>query len=543
MSLFFIIKLSSYIYLLTSILIPTQLINLTAQFLSLVLVQPLAYSDILPHVTKCIVLLARFVVLYTILGGNAIYSLLKKEERETNPIIIKKSKDAPTINKATPADDVSLLHSSAADTKLKLNTAEERTEETTVKAIIKNDEESTIKSNNNNNTPNPLHPPLPPAQENLTPVSSEKIDAIEIEDNSVDAKNNKGTQQLVEPLNDTNKETNQFNLDEEIKSKSSPIPIKNSNGDGMTEGKPSAVKKTLAQDQLMINDSIPNTNNHVISADSDKDEKITEAVVPSLTTDNLLEEEELISTTTTSATVTPPAEPILSVDSTNERFYNNIIKKDSDIKSFSENVKNIFDGPPTTTPLPDQKHDSFVLPLSLDTNNYHSDKNDDIKINNDKQSIIPLQSSIEEMMSTATPALTPQAGSASSRRSSTASFNTSSLANKSRLQSALQKLSGPRQTTNSQQQQQQQQTTESVVMNPSHSSTSISNKSKSRFSSLRLTRKKSSGSIRNQPPQQQEEKHQHPELDVEVKPSTSSRLNNKLKKTTKRFSKLFTPST
>ncbi|CAO3626283.1 unnamed protein product [Mucor hiemalis] len=524
MSLFLIIKLSSYIYLLTSILLPTQTIDLTAQFLSLVLTQPIDYSNILPHVVKCIVLLVRFVVLYTILGGNAIYSLLKKEQREINPIS-KKSKEVrtPTINK-TPADDVS-LHS-FADSKLKLKTVEEKTEESTVIPIIKNDGYSTAKSNN---TPNP-----PPTQVNPTnPTSnSEESDAIEEDDKDVTI--NKETQQLLEPLHEVNKEMNQLNLDEEIKSKSSPLPIKNNNSDGMTEGKPSAVKKILAQDQLIKDNSIPDTTDHVISADADrfeKDEKKAEVVVPSFTPDNL-DEEELISTTTTSATVTPPTELVLSVDS-KEKFYNNIIKKDSDINSFSENVKNIFDGPPTT-PLPDQKHDSIVLPLSLDANNYHSSNNDDIKISNDKQPI-PLQSSIEEMMSTATPALTPQAGSASSRRSSTTSFNTSSPAAKSRLQSALQKLSGPRQTTNP-----QQQTTESVVMNPSHSSTSIS-KSKSRFSSIRLTRRKSSGSVLIQP--SQEEKHQHPELNVEVKPSTSSKLNNKLKKTTKRFSKLFAPST
>lgn len=251
-------------------------------------------------------------------------------------------------------------------------------------------------------------------------------------------------------------------------------------------------------------------------------EKKAEAIVPSFNkSDEYLDEDEQISTTTTSTTVTPPAERTMSVDS-KEEYYNNIIKKDSDIKSFSESVRNIFDGPPTT-PLPQQtqKSESILIPLPIDSE-YRNETNT-------KKPVVLSQGSTEEIMSTATPALTPHAGSTSSRRSSSASNNTS----KSRIQSALHKLSNPRPAP----QPPQQQTMEPIEMNTS-TSASIS-KSKSRFSSIRLTRKKSSGSVLNQV-EQSKALQPSPPVDIDVKPTKSSRLNNKLKKTSKRLSKLFT---
>jgi hypothetical protein len=300
----------------------------------------------------------------------------------------------------------------------------------------------------------------------------------------------------------------------------------------------------LVHDQLTKDNNIPTTTpaiKHVIpstNTTAEKDitmekepvqpEKITEATIPHPKSEDQQDEEEHHSITTTSTTITPPAEP--SSDDSKEQYYSEIIKKDSNIMSLSDNLQRIFDEPPST-PIP-----------QLDTNliDNVTQPNDGTIINHD----IKRHSSIEEMMSTPTPALTPpQANSTSSRRSSTTSSKSNSPAFKSRLQTAMQKVSaksGPRPSL-PQQPEQQQQILGPTIIDTSNSSSLLKDDKKSRFSSLRLTRKKSTFSILSnlQPQPQQQLQNQLEQPALEVKSSVSSKLQNKFKKSGKRLSRIF----
>ncbi|KAI8087725.1 uncharacterized protein B0P05DRAFT_532036 [Gilbertella persicaria] len=80
MGFLLLIRLSTCMYLITSIVTPLETMNVTARFLSLLI--PLAHvthpSDILPNLLKSTVLLARFVVLYTVLGLEALFAPFKR---------------------------------------------------------------------------------------------------------------------------------------------------------------------------------------------------------------------------------------------------------------------------------------------------------------------------------------------------------------------------------------------------------------------------------------------------------------------------------
>lgn len=551
MSLLTVIRISSYIYLFTSIVIPIQIIDLTSHYLSLVIIQHIDSSSIIPHVSKCILLSVRFVVLFTILGGNAIYSLVNQVTQKSK----KNGSKNVIANDKKPAANVSKPLHSSADLMLKTKNSNDKAEPTTAIPIFN-------KSDNDINSKNISIEPITKNSAQTSSESSNKVIQTAAKENSatinkeeepVAVLNNSDTtkdDQLSKAIHETNVKSQELNhndvaepLEHNTKQSDSTEPttpllsIAKSDDKLIPSENPSVVNSTLVQDHLTKDSNLPTaaptaiTSEHVIPNDTKKEqennnniqpEKKAEAIVPSFNkSDEYLDEDEQISTTTTSTTVTPPAERTMSVDS-KEEYYNNIIKKDSDIKSFSESVRNIFDGPPTT-PLPQQtqKSESILIPLPIDSEYLNE--------TNTKKPVVLSQGSIEETMSTATPALTPHAGSTSSRRSSSASNNTS----KSRIQSALHKLSSPRPAP----QPPQQQTMEPIEMNTS-TSASIS-KSKSRFSSIRLTRKKSSGSVLSQV-EQSKVLQPSPPVDIDVKPTKSSRFNNKLKKTSKRLSKLFT---
>ena len=481
MALFTIIKISSCIYLISSVLKPNEIINLTAEFLSLLLDQPVNHSQIITHVAKSIVLLIGFVISYTFIGAHAIFTLIKQNTSQKTIEIKNKPKKSIAKSHSIPLESTNITDNTAVP----------------VAAVVGSIEKENTHS-----------PPI----ESVPVKSSQETSSF--------AKEKVELPVVVNNVASTTSPTNKKSDDDIIGAQSLEIEAFHQNNRDVNNDaiiiEQSAVKPILAQDQMTETLTSLNPIQHVIannnesSREMEQSKKKSEVIVPP--SSQYQDELEPISTATTSATVTPPAEPATSLDS-KEEYYKNIIKKDSDIKSFSDSVKNIFDGPPTAFPLI-EKTEPFII--------YSPTSNEDI-LDNKPASI---HQSIEEMTFTNTPALTPQAGSTSSRRSSTTSNNTS----KSRLQTAIQKMSGPRQPP-------KQQTMDSpIVMDTSNSSSSL-NKSKSRFSSIRLTRKKSTNSVANQP-QKNVEALAPPKL--EVKPSTStSKLNNKLKKTTKRLSKLF----
>lgn len=68
----FILRLSAYSYLISSLVIPHQILDITATFLSHLIIPPA--TDPITHIFKCLILVVSFVVLYTILGVKAIYT-------------------------------------------------------------------------------------------------------------------------------------------------------------------------------------------------------------------------------------------------------------------------------------------------------------------------------------------------------------------------------------------------------------------------------------------------------------------------------------
>lgn len=248
------------------------------------------------------------------------------------------------------------------------------------------------------------------------------------------------------------------------------------------------VTPILAQDQL-IND----VKLHVIPLSTMQTKDIVqqpEGVVP------LIQEDEHISSTAaTSATITPPTEP----NDPKEQLYSDLIKKDSNLMSLSDNLQRIFDEP--ATPLPLQK--SAVI---------HSRP-------------ISVQHSLEEMNTTTTPALTPpHLSSASSRRSSVTTMG-------GKLHTAVQRISriGSRHSQTEPPQQQQ-------TIDPN---TSPSIKKRNRFSTLsRLGRKKSTISTLSD----HNNHNQKPEIPSIEIPKKSRGIRNTIKRTGKKLTSLLTPN-
>ncbi|KAG2213417.1 hypothetical protein INT47_009090 [Mucor saturninus] len=248
-----------------------------------------------------------------------------------------------------------------------------------------------------------------------------------------------------------------------------------------------AVTPILAQDQL-IND----VKLHVIPLPTMQTKDIVqqpEEAIP------LIQDEHISSTAATSTTITPPVE---SSDS-KEQFYSDLVKKDSNLMSLSDNLQRIFDEP--ATPLPLQKSDVI-----------HSRP-------------ISVQHSLEEMNTTTTPALTPpHLSSASSRRSSVTTMG-------GKLHTAVQRISriGSRHSQTEPSQQQQ-------TIDPS---TSPSIKKRNRFSTLsRLGRKKSTISTLSD----HDNHNQKPEIPSVQVPKKSRGLRNTIKRTGKKLTSLLTPN-
>ncbi|KAI9259135.1 hypothetical protein EDC94DRAFT_612439 [Helicostylum pulchrum] len=72
-----VLRISSYFYLLCTLLLPQQTIMVTSQFLSLITTLPKDpnYIVAMIHASKCFLLLLRFIVLFTILSGKELYTL------------------------------------------------------------------------------------------------------------------------------------------------------------------------------------------------------------------------------------------------------------------------------------------------------------------------------------------------------------------------------------------------------------------------------------------------------------------------------------
>lgn len=556
MSLFTIIKLSTYIYFLTSLLLPEKMIDLTAQLLSLIIIPlPIDAFVVIPHVLKSILLLVRFVVLYTILGGTAIYALVKKEEnREKKASIPRKQ---PTLPPIQQNDYIKMKQEPKVDATKNISVAKEETAANNT--AMQSAADSTLPSTKTTTTVKKEAEPMtaPPIIVNkdisIEPVN-ETIPTTTQELENEDTKSKAIPSTIVA---DNDKSTASSQSEEKDNNDDSTQQL-NNNNDGIITAKttetPSVVSPILVQDQLTKDNNIPTTtpaiehvipytinnntttvyNTPTIKPEITQPENITEASIPQLRSEDQ-EEEEHRSITTASTTITPPAEP--SSNDSKEQYYSEINKKDSNLMSLSDNLQRIFDELPST-PLPQ-------LDTSIISNLTHS--SDDAIINNNTTG---RKSNIEEMMSTPTPALTPpQANSTSSRRSSTISTKSNSPAFKSKLQTAMQKMakSGPRQSQPQQlpaeqlPQPPQQQTLNSNKIETSNSSTLLKENSKSRFSSLRLTKKKSTGStLSSQPPPPPPPQQKQPEPPVlEVKRSVSTKLQSKLKKSGKRLSKIF----
>lgn len=393
-------------------LVPDEMINKTAQFLSMIFV-PVDSINRIAHVAKSFLLLIRFVVLFTLLGGNAIYKLFKNPACREKKL---RKKKADVIIKA--AIDNTPMHSSA---------------------------DYTLQS---------------------TKKDTEPMTAIPTINNLIDLS--------IEPDNIHKSSINQLDK-----------PIINHN-DTITT---SVVMPILAQDQLLKDVKI-----HVIPLPTMQPKEIVqqpEEIIPFIKEDD----EHISSTAATSTTITPPTE---SNDS-KEQFYSDLIKKDNNLMSLSDNLQRIFDEP--STPVPLQKISTDIIssrPASV-------------------------QHSIEEMITTTTPALTPpHPSSASSRRSSVTTMG-------GKLQIAVQRISriGSRHSQTEPQQQQQ-------TIDPS---TSSSIKKRNRFSTIsKLGRKKSTISTLS-------DHNQKPELpSVEVPKKASRGIRNTIKRTGKKITSLLTPN-
>ncbi|KAI9365753.1 hypothetical protein BD770DRAFT_377216 [Pilaira anomala] len=131
-----LLYISSCVYLITCCLVPEEMSDLTAQFLSIITTLPDgSYSSIITHVSKSVLLSIRFIVLFTILGVNALYEIFKKREI-IPPINRKKTKKNVT--------DTPIMQSTAGLT-LK-SKSEKITEPMTVTSAGNNN------NNNNNNS-------------------------------------------------------------------------------------------------------------------------------------------------------------------------------------------------------------------------------------------------------------------------------------------------------------------------------------------------------------------------------------------------------
>lgn len=385
------------------ILEPDEMINKTAQFLSMVFV-PVDSSSKLAHIARCFVLLIRFVVLFTLISINAIYKLLKK------PACREKAQ----------------LHKKKAHV---------------IPAAIDN---------------TPMHSPADTLQ--ATKTDAESLSARLPINTLID--------QSIEPDNNNKSSLNQLN---------------NLINDTIIT---SVVTPALAQDQLMEDMKL-----HVKPLPTMQPKDIVqqpEEIIPFIK-----EDDHISSTVATSTTVTPPAES----NDPKEQFYSELIKKDSNIISFSDNLQRIFDEPAALLQL-QTSDDIHSRPISV-------------------------QHSLEEMITTTTPALTPpHLSSPSSRRSSVTTMG-------GKLQTAVQKISriGSR---HSQTEPPQQQT-----IDPS---TSPSIKKRNRFSTIgRLGRKKSTISTLSDHSQKLEF------TSVEA-PKKARGIRNTIKRTGKKLTNLLTPN-
>lgn len=198
--------------------------------------------------------------------------------------------------------------------------------------------------------------------------------------------------------------------------------------------------------------------------------------------------------------------------SNKDQYYEGINKKGNNIMAFSDNLQRIFNEPPT----PSLDHN--VRPFST----IHT-------------STVLIDEAI-----TTTPALTPPnqssaAGSTLSRKSSTTSQHSTLF--KSRLQMAMQKVARSSSINNNNNNKQQQDVIDTTTTSPSAAESALESAAKKkRFSSIRLTRKKSLNSLNIVDNSQQESSTAVPTPTIRPKKSISTKF---LKNTGKRFSKIF----
>ncbi|CEP14008.1 hypothetical protein [Parasitella parasitica] len=191
-----------------------------------------------------------------------------------------------------------------------------------------------------------------------------------------------------------------------------------------------------------------------------------------------------------------------------EQYYENIEEKGDDLMAFSDNSQRIYDDPPTPSIDPHIKPFSIMHPSAV----------------------------LYDEGITTTPALTPPnqssaAGSTISRKSSTTSQHSTF---RTKLQTAMQKVR-PSSNGNSKQQQ-------DVVIPAASSSTTVASSSstkaakKSRFASIRLTRKRDLKSVMDMTQSETGTPAQAPS----IKPARS--ISTKFNTASKRLSKIFSQS-
>lgn len=440
-----LLNLTSCVYLITCCLVPEEMMDFSAQFLSIITTLPDdgSYSSIITHVSKSAVLSIRFIVLFTILGVHAVYEIFKK--REIIPPKTKKN-----------VMDTPIMQSTAGLT-LK-SKSEKSTEPMTVTSTAAGDNNNIIKSATTSNQ-------IEPAKSVLT----------------------------TKPI---------INNKDMVKNSLSTV-----------------VHPTLAQDQLTKDEKLSaisiNNNQHVTSSPSlspivDQPTMVQpEESIPSLKSDDGEEDEEENNNSVTQDNKE-------SSDVSKEQYYSNMIKKDNNLMSFSDNLQRIFEEPSTPVPL----NRPIVVP---NNKHYYEDNNRPGSIQTSFE---------EENVVTTTPALTP-----TNPTSSTVSRKSSMASQKSTLKgmfsSAFHKSSRKNSikshhSSDPQQQQQQQQT----MMPEIHDLTaSTSTKRLSRLSTFRLGRKKSTASNTSAKHSSPVQSENVPVKPVKEKSSFASNMKNKFKKT------------
>jgi hypothetical protein len=295
----FIFRLSGYSYLVSSLVNPHEILDSTATFLSYLIIPPA--TDPITHIFKCLMLLVSFVVLYTVLGGKAIYSLFIQPGFSA----ASKSKPANTMQSSKKAISAVIVDLSPC------------TEQSTKEKQIT--------------------PTMQSAADIVLPTITKEQDLKTIEPTPITIEANSQASPIVSPTASPTSSTSTDQLIKDLLQVKSSIPptpaVLSKDNDQLTK---ELVSSIINEPRVTLITAEPLTPRPETTVDSSTavDHDIVSSIIKH---DNA------------------------SDSSNTEHYYSEIIDKTNNLSTLSDNLQRIFDAP--LTPSPDN-HNRPVSPVT-----------------------------------------------------------------------------------------------------------------------------------------------------------------------------------